>query len=381
MPTGKSTRLGRILAGSQAVSAHDDAGHALCVAYSPPALPRSQGSVESCQKVVEAMGPTRFGIDRAVNAGALARAVAAQGWGLRSRLDDNEPQGLARCEATEVSTLEEGTRVSSGPWKVPRPEDPRHVVIVAPAESTIWVSGATPQVKDACEVRAWPRVDRARTEIQEHSVKRLSDHGALHTNDGRKKIVGPDRHQPRAREPREQALAAAQKRVAKQAEAVKATQDQVAASASKGPGTRLEQRPRALAVLAKAWQEAQHNHAPLAEHASALGPPRERADREVRQQTIMTVRTLLLENRLKAFMAVLLGTRQTKGSVERVVRLLFERSGARMETHSQVVYWVNTTGVSVPSRRVLTTLVEGLCPRDLREQGPPIRVCLRAMPP
>jgi len=136
-----------------------------------------------------------------------------------------------------------------------------------------------------------------------------------------------------------------------------------------------------LAVLAKEWKEAQHHQDTLAEHASALGPPRERADRDVRKQTIMTVRTLLLENMLNAFMAVRLGTLQTQVSLERVLSLLLERRGARMETNSQVVYWVNTTGLSVPYRRILTTLVEGLCTMDLREQGKPIRVCLRDMPP
>ena len=95
----------------------------------------------------------------------------------------------------------------------------------------------------------------------------------------------------------------------------------------------------------------------------------------------MTVRTLLLENTLRAFLVALLGTLQTKVSLELLLPLLFERSGARMETNSQVVYWVNTAGLSVPHRRVLTELVEGLCTMDLREQGKPIRVCLRDMPP
>ena len=52
----------------------------------------------------------------------------------------------------------------------------------------------------------------------------------------------------------------------------------------------------------------------LTEQAAALGPPEERADRDFRRQTIMTFRTLLLENALSAFMTVLLGTLQTKVS-------------------------------------------------------------------
>src|SRR2546425_95975 len=134
MHKGKITMLGRIMAGSQAVIAHDDTGEALFVAYYPPDLHLSQVIVEYCQKVVEAIGTALFVIDRAVNAVAMARTFDDQGWGLLSMLDDNEHQGLASFEATEVSTLEDGTRVSSGPWKVPRADDPRHFVMVEPAE-------------------------------------------------------------------------------------------------------------------------------------------------------------------------------------------------------------------------------------------------------
>src|SRR5262249_20623855 len=90
------------------------------------------------------------------------------------------------------------------------------------------------------------------TSVQEHSFKRMIDHGALNTNYGRKKIVTADRHQQRAREKLEQSLATAQKRVDKKAEAIKAKQNQVAVSASKGHGKRLAQRQAALAVLATA---------------------------------------------------------------------------------------------------------------------------------
>ena len=95
----------------------------------------------------------------------------------------------------------------------------------------------------------------------------------------------------------------------------------------------------------------------------------------------MTFRTLLLANALSAFMVVLLGRLQTKVSLECVLHLLFERSGARVETATQVVYWVNTAGLSVPYRRLLTEVVDGLCAMDLQDHGKPIRVRLRDMPP
>src|SRR5712691_615367 len=90
MHKGKITMLGRIMAGSQAVIAHDEAGQALCVAYYPPDMHLSQVIVAYCQKVVAATGTTLFVIDRAVNAVAMACAFAKQGWGLLCMLDDNE---------------------------------------------------------------------------------------------------------------------------------------------------------------------------------------------------------------------------------------------------------------------------------------------------
>ena len=91
--------------------------------------------------------------------------------------------------------------------------------------------------------------------------------------------------------------------------------------------------------------------------------------------------TLLLENALMAFMVALCEHLPSKVSLDCILRILFERSGARMETVSQVVYWVNTAGVSLPYRRLLAEVVEGLCAMELRDQGKPIRVYLKDMPP
>lgn len=254
-------------------------------------------------------------------------------------------------------------------------------MLVAPAEGKPLVYWGTPKVVAALEPTAWPRVSRARTEGQANSVKRMIDHGALAIHDGRKTIVGPDRHQQRGRDKRDQALEAAHKRGDQQAAVRKAKQAQGAASESKGHGQRLAQRQRALAGWDKAWQDAQHKHAPWTAQAAALGPPKARADRDFRQQTIMTLRTLLVENALGALMALLCGQLPTKVSLDCILRILCERSGARMETASHVVYWVNPAGLSVPYRRMLTEGVEGLWGMDWREQDKPMRVCLKDMPP
>lgn len=239
----------------------------------------------------------------------------------------------------------------------------------------------TPQVQQALEPTAWPRVYRARNEMQELSVKRMNDHGALKTNYGRKTILGPDRHHQRKREKLAQSLEVTQQRVDKKTAARKAPQEKGAESASKGYGTRLDQRKRALVMVEKALTDAQPDHAQLLDRAGALGPPQERADRDFRKQTIMTIRTLLLENTLMAFMVALCVPLPRQVSLDCIVRILFERSGARMETGFQVIYWVNTAGLSLPYRRLLAVVVEGLCAMELREQGKPIRVYLKDMPP
>jgi hypothetical protein len=80
-------------------------------------------------------------------------------------------------------------------------------------------------------------------------------------------------------------------------------------------------------------------------------------------------------------MAVLLGILNSKVSLDCLLKILFERSGSRMETDSQVIYWVNTAGLSVPYHRRLAVLVAGLGAMDLRYQGKPIHVRLKVMPP
>lgn len=381
MHKGKITMLGRIMAGSQAVIAHDQSGQAVWVAYYPPDLPLSQIIVAYCHKVAEATGSDVFVIDRAVNSVALAEAFDAQGLGLLCMLDDNEHAGLESFAATAVETLEDGTRVYSGPWKEARTDDLRHFVIVQPAAGKTLVYWGTPKVQDALEAQEWPRVYRERNEIQEHRFKDMIDHGALNINYGRKRILGADRHHQRKQAHLAQSLETAHKRVNKKAAALQAQQDKVAESASKGHGKRLEQRRRTLLTLEQACQEAQATQAKCAEQAAALGPAGQRADRDFRKQTIMTIRTLLLENWLRAFMGALLATLSTKVSLPLVMSLLFERSGSRMETPSQVLYWVNSTGLSLANRRLLGEVVQGLCAMGIQEKGKPVHVRLKDLPP
>ena len=80
-------------------------------------------------------------------------------------------------------------------------------------------------------------------------------------------------------------------------------------------------------------------------------------------------------------LAALLTTLPIQVSLEQVLSLLFERRGARMETPSQVVSWVNTAGLSQSNQRLLGKIVEGLGAMDLQGHGKPMHVRLKDMPP
>jgi flagellar biosynthesis GTPase FlhF len=381
MHKGKITMRGRIMAGSQAVISHDATGRAVYVAYYPPDMHLSQMILSYCEQVAVATGSDLFVIDRAVNSKAIAQAFDEVGLGLLCMLDDNEHHGLESFEATEVKTLDDGTRFYEGPWKVAREGDTRHFVIVEPPASKPLVYWGTPKVKAELEAGQWPEVYRARTELQENAFKRMIEHGALDINVGRKTILGPDRHQQRAEAKVRDSLEAARRRVEKKSHALEAKREQVAQSQAHGHGKRLEQRQRAAAELEHELSQAQQHEACLQEQVESFEAPKERADRDFRKQTIMTIRTLFLENLLGTFISALLTVVPKKVSLEQVLKLLFERSGSRIERDQEILYWVNTTGLSRANRRVLAHIVEGLNAMGLMERGKTLGVCLREVPP
>ena len=254
-------------------------------------------------------------------------------------------------------------------------------MIVEPTADKTLVYWGTPKVKEALDVSEWPRVYRERNAMQELSFKSMMAHGGLEINHGRKTILGPDRHHQRKQEHLEASLETAHKQVNKQEEALKSPQAKVAASEAKGHGRRLEQRQGKLVTVEQARKDATGKQAKLSEQVATLGPAGQRADRDCRKQTIMTMRTLLLENMLRAFLTALLATLPIQVSVPQVLSLFFARSGSRMETPSQVVYWVNTAGLSQSNRRLLGKIVEGLGAMDVQDQGKPMHVRLKDMPP
>jgi hypothetical protein len=381
MHKGKITMLGRIMAGSQAVITHDETGQARFAEYYPPDIHLSQLIVAYCQKVSGLTGSSLFVIDRAVNSVALAVEFTKHQLGLLSMLDDNEYQGLTSFNVKRIETLDDGTEVYSGHWKVARPDDPRQFVITVPVDGKPLVYWATEAFVWALAMNQWPSVYRARNEIQENRFKRMIEHGALNTNYGRKKLIGPDRHQQRQKEALDQALQSTAQKRDKKAQLIEQQQRKVRESQTRGHGKRLAQRQRTLHRFTKEDHKLQKTQQQLAEKIEALGPPRQRADRDFRKQSIMTFRTLLLENTLHTFLATVCALLTIPVSLAALLSLLFERRGARVETPTELLYWLNTQGLSLPNRRLLAEIAEALCAMDLRHQGKPIRVCLRDRPP
>ena len=68
-------------------------------------------------------------------------------------------------------------------------------------------------------------------------------------------------------------------------------------------------------------------------------------------------------------------------SLDGLLPILCERSGARMVPDSHMISWLNTTGLAAASQRLLTAVVDGLCTMDLRAQGTPMHVRLKGLSP
>ena len=309
----------------------------------------------------------------------IARSFEKSGLGLLSMLDKNEYDGLKSWNVARIGGLADGSLVSEGAWKTPKDDDPRHFVLVETSERVL-VYWGTSKVKETLDPLQWPDIYRQRSETQENSFKRMKAHGALDVNYGTKKIVGQDRHQQRAIEKLDETNDTAHQKVTKKEELLRLQEAKVAESQEKGHGTRLEQRQRRLGVIQEELAKAREKLKKILEQLRALGTRKERADRDFRKQTIMSIRTLLLENALVSFLAALCATLDEKISQECLLKLLFERSGSCLETASEIIYWVNTAGLSVTYRETLGKIAEGLCAMNLMSQGKPIRVRLREAP-
>jgi hypothetical protein len=380
MHKGKITMLGRIMAGSQAVIAHNQEGQAVFVTYQPPDIRMPHFILAYCQQVVTVTGVDMFVIDREVNSVELARLFHEAHLGLLSMLDRNQYDGLSSWHTTRIGELADGSAVYAGQWATPRPDDPRQFVLVDTGERVLAYWG-TPNVNEHLDLVQWPDVYRQRTHLQEQRFKEMKAYEALDVNFGTKKIWGSDRHQEREREKLAEVKDKKMRHVTKKEALLTQQADKVAESQTKGHTTRLQQRQCRFAALEEEVKQARDHLEQAQQKLDAVGSAKQRADRDFRKQLIMTIRTLLLDNALQAFLATLLTMMATSISLECLLTLLFERSGVRVETETEYIYWINTTGLSVTYRNTLVQIVTGLCAMKLTSQGKPIRIRLKGTPP
>ena len=383
MHKGKITMLGRIMAGSQAIVAHIETGHAIYFDYQPPDTRLPKIIIEFCSEIVTLTGIEIFVIDREVNSEAIARAFTEHGWGLLCMLDKNEYKGLSDWETEYIGKLADGAEVYQGHWNPEKnkADDTRHFVIVV-REGRILPYWGTPALAEKVAYLEWPALYSQRTEKHENSFRRMKEHGALDVNYGTKKIECVDRHHQRKVDEKQEQLQKAEGRASKKKGKIKEQEKKVEESKNKDHGTRLDQRKNRLAVLNAEHTKIETQKEAIKEGIEKLGPAGTRHDRDFRKQNIMTLRTFLLENKLIEFLSLLLVLMSggVSMNLDSLIRLFFERSGGFYESPLEMVYFINMKGLSKSKTVTMHKLIEAVNKMGLERDGKPIRLRARGHP-
>jgi len=380
MHKGKITMLGRIMAGSQAVVAHTEDGYAIWVEYVTPDTRLPQIILEYCDRIVSLTGIDLFVIDREVNSVGMAAEFTKRGWGLLSMLDRNEYKGLSDWDTELIGQFEGGVEVYQGRFAdVKKKDDPRIFALVV-QDGRILPFWGTEKFKEMVGVLQWPKVYSRRTEVQENRFKHMINHGALNINFGIKKIIGPDRHQQRALEVLKESAEGLSQKIDRKTEQLVEQEAKVAESKTKGHTKRLAQRENCLQEMQVDLNAVLEQRQKKEEEIRQAGPVGERGDRDFRKQTVMTMRTLLLENMLLSFMSALMQSLATPLvlCLDSVLELFFKRGGSCYETLSEVLFFVNMEGLSKEKTEVMNALIEGINQMGLSRNGKPVRIRARS---
>jgi hypothetical protein len=221
---------------------------------------------------------------------------------------------------------------------------------------------------------------RQRADIQENTFKHTIAHCALDTNYGNKVIWGSDRIQARelaelqtkqvklqAKEQNLQQLAAAQN-------------DKIRDSAAKGHGQLLAKRQAKLVQYQSQQIQLKSKLTSLEEQKIKLGEPRQRADRDLRKQTIMTFRSLFLENAIRTFFNLLAVFLTIRIDLEVFLELFFFRPGYLVETESQLLYYMDDKNLSSQYQNILRQLVAGFNALAISQREKRLKLEIAASP-
>lgn len=381
MHKGLITMLGRIMAGSQTIISHNENGHAVYFLHYPPDKNLSPIILEYCLEVNLETRINLFVVDRGVNSEENARKFQEKGLGLLCMLDSNEYNGISDFETKGLGKLADESIVYEGIWKneKKRLKDSRTFVLVEEKER-ILVYWGNEKFKELLHPLKWPETYRERTEIQENSFKRMTAHGKLKVNFGTKKIMGPDRHQERKREEIQKKLTSTEKKLKRKEESIEKQIQKVKTSEEKGHQNLLLKRKHIFNKLENEQKKLDKGKDELEKKLDTLEPDKQRADRDFRKQSIMTFRTLLLENLLLSFFSLLLPTLSQKINLDLFIEIFFKRSGSFAENPTSITYWINTEGLSTPYKKTLSDITEEITKMNIKCRGKPIQLRLKGIP-
>lgn len=111
-----------------------------------------------------------------------------------------------------------------------------------------------------------------------------------------------------------------------------------------------------------------------------LGKPKQRHDRDLTKQLIMTARTLLLENMLTAFNAVLISMMSMPLSLEMMLTLFFDRSGFCIKKADTLIYCINDDGLSAQTQRLLLEIIQAINSMNLKFKDKIVQIRIREKP-
>jgi len=381
MHKGKITMLGRIMSGSNALVAHDDKGRAIYIEYHPPDIHMTSVILDYCKHIRDSAGIELCIIDREVNSLEVALEFDRNDLGLMSMLGKTQYKSLSDWKHLYIGVQKDGSKIYSGQWQdeKKRQEDPRHFVIVDTGEKLLPYWG-NETLSNSTSLRDWPELYAERTVIKENAFKRMKNHGALETNYGIKKILGPDRHQQRANEELQRKLEKTEGKEQKQLEEIDAQKLKVKESEIKNHPIMLPIREKKLKDLEIKLEETKLKEQKIQEGIEKNGPPKERADRDFRKQLIMTIRTLCLENCLMEFFNILLQNKNLNIGLDGFLNAFFDRSGSYYETTSEIIYYLKCDGLSKSLLSKIKVIINSYNDLKLTRNGKIIRVKIKGIP-
>ena len=373
MHKGKITMLGRIMPGSKAVIAHDESGSAIGLEYYPPDTHLSKIIEDYCSAIELTTGIKNFIIDREVNSVDIAKLFVLRDWNLICLLDSNEYKGAESFSKRFVGRLDDGSSLYKATWSCYHEGDPRKFVVVQETNRCL-VYWTTPDIFNKLTALQIVKYYRSRAEIQENNIKRMIAHGELNTNFGNKKVYGEDRTQKRKMEKLDEKLGKLQAKEQKFEQAITTQQVKIQSSEDSGHNQRLIQRTAKLEQIQQQKNEVTQKISKVEEKKQQLGAPAVRADRDFRKQTIMTFRTLWLENVIKALFSLIFNALKQPLDIEIALDLLFFRTADRIESHDEILYYLSTKDLSNKYQEILFRLIAGFNEIGLFYKGKQVHV-------